>query len=158
VATAGSAAKLERCLALGAEAAVDHRAEDFGAAVRRRIGAVDVILDIGGAGTLERNLGLLAARGRLVVLALLEGDRAPLDLALLLRRRLRVIGSVLRSRSLAEKVEITRAFRARVWPLLVEGRVASVVHAVLPIARAEEAHRILAERRNIGKVVLTVRG
>jgi putative PIG3 family NAD(P)H quinone oxidoreductase len=155
--TAGSQAKLECCARLGAELTVNHRERGFAEAVLEHCEAVDVILDIGGAGYLERNLRLLAPRGRLVLLALLQGSSACVDLGLLMRKRLRLIGSVLRSRPLAEKLAVTAQFRAQVWLLLAEGRVAPVIHAVLPITQADEAHRILEENRNIGKVVLLVR-
>jgi putative PIG3 family NAD(P)H quinone oxidoreductase len=155
-ATAGAPAKRARCLELGAELAIDYREEDFAAAVQERLGGADVVLDISGGAYLERNLQALRLKGRLVLIALLGGPAAPIDLGLVLRKRLRIIGSLLRSRSLEEKTEVVRQFEARFWPLLVEGRIAPVIEAVLPIQRAAEAHRILAENRNIGKVVLTV--
>ena len=114
VATAGSQAKLDCCTRLGAELAVNHRERDFAEAVLEHCPGVDVILDIGGAGYLERNLRSLAPRGRLVLLALLEGSVASVELGQVMRQRLRLIGSVLRSRPLAEKVEITRQFADRV--------------------------------------------
>ena len=90
-------------------------------------------------------------------IALLTGATGSRDLAALQRKRLRVIGSVLRNRTLEEKAEIVRAFRNRFWPALIDGRAAPVIDSVLPITAADQAHQILADNRNVGKVILTVR-
>ena len=155
--TAGTPAKRARCLELGAELAIDYREGDFAEVVLERLGGADVMLAISGGAYLERNLRALTLKARLALSALLGGPAAPIDLGLLLRKRLRLIGSLLRSRSLEEKTRIVEGFAARFWPLLVAGRIAPVIEAVLPIAQAAAAHQVLAENRNIGKVVLTVR-
>lgn len=155
--TAGSPEKCRRCLELGAELAIDYREEDFAAAVQDRLGGVDVVLDISGGAYLERNLQALKLRGRLVLIALLGGPTAPVDLGLVLRKRLRLIGSLLRSRSLEEKTRIVDGFAASFWPRMAAGRIAPVIEAALPISQAADAHRMLAENRNVGKVVLVVR-
>lgn len=157
--TAGSADKLERCRALGAQAAIDYKREDFGARVAELTGGegVDVILDCVGGAYLERNLRALRTRGRLVVIGLMGGTTAEINLAPLVAKRLRVIGSVLRSRPLAEKIAITEAFRAHVLPLLASGELKPIVDGVYPIAEAAAAHEHVAANRNFGKVVLRVR-
>ena len=155
--TAGTPVKRTRCLELGAELAIDYRENDFAEVVLERLGGVDVVLDISGGAYLERNLKALNLKGRLVLIALLGGPAASIDLGLLLRKRLRLIGSLLRSRSLEEKTAIVQGFATRFWPLMVAGRIAPVIETVLPVQQAAEAHRLLAENRNIGKVVLTVR-
>ena len=155
--TAGTPAKRVRCLELGAELTIDYHEGDFAEVVLERLGGVDVILDISGGAYLERNVRALKLKGRLVLIALLGGPAAPIDLGLVLRKRLRLIGSLLRSRSLEEKTEIVQNFEQRFWPLLVAGRLAPVIETVLPIEQVDEAHRLLAQNRNIGKVVLTVR-
>ena len=157
LATAGTAAKVARCLELGASVAVNYKDQDFAEAFSAQAEGVDVILDIGGGEYLERNLNLLNLRGRLVIIALLTGTHASIDLGTLQRKRLRLIGSVLRSRTLEEKTEITREFRNRFWPALVNGTITPIVDTVLPITQAERAHDILANNQNIGKVILTVR-
>ena len=157
LATAGTAEKVEKCLELGAHIAVNYKQQDFAESLTAQVEGVDVILDIGGSEYLERNLQLLNLRGRLVIIALLTGARGTIDLAILQRKRLRLIGSLLRSRSLKEKTEITREFRNRFWPALANGTITPVIDTILPITQAEQAHQILAENRNIGKVVLTVR-
>ena len=104
------------------------------------------------------NLHVLKTGGRLVVISLLAGARTEIDLGTVMRKRLRIIGSVLRSRSLVEKVKIARGFAERFWGDLVDGTITPIIDTVLPVTEAEAAHQILAENRNIGKVVLTVRG
>jgi putative PIG3 family NAD(P)H quinone oxidoreductase len=155
--TAGTPEKCARCLELGAELAIDYREGDFAEVVQERMGGVDVILDISGGAYLERNLKALRLKGRLVLIALLGGPNSSIDLGLVLRKRLRLIGSLLRSRSLEEKTAVVQGFAARFWPLMVEGRLAPVIESALPIQRAAEAHQMLAENRNIGKVVLIVK-
>ena len=155
--TAGTQAKLDRCLELGAEFGVNYKERDFAAAIMEYTDGVDVILDIGGGEYLKRNLSLLKLKGRLVVIALLTGAQGSIDLGVLQRRRLRLIGSVLRSRSLEEKTAIARKFNKRFWPLLVAGNIKPIIDTILPITRTEEAHEILTQNRNIGKVVLSVR-
>ena len=138
---------------------MNYKEQEFAGAILEACpDGVDVILDIAGSDYLAPNLRLLKLRGRLVIIALLSGALAEIDLGVMMRKRLRVIGSVLRSRSLEEKVEIARKFEDRFWPLLVEGKIGPVIDTVLPIAQVEEAHRILEQNRNVGKVVLTVKG
>lgn len=158
IATAGRDDKVARCLELGADIGIQYRARDFAEAVRQtEPDGVDVILDIAGAEYFERNLTLLKRRGRLVVIAVLTGTHTQIDLGLMLRNRLRVIGSVLRSRSLAEKIAIKEGFQARFWPLLVNGTIRPVIDRVLPMAQVAQAHDVLANNENIGKVVLSVK-
>ncbi len=117
-----------------------------------------MILDPVGGAYLTRNVAALARGGRLVNIGLLGGAKAELPIGLLLTRRLRVIGSVLRSRSRAEKVEITAALLERAWPLVTSGGVSPVIHATMPIDRADEAHGMLRRNETVGKVVLTFPG
>jgi putative PIG3 family NAD(P)H quinone oxidoreductase len=157
IATAGSAEKCRRCLELGADRAVDYRADDFVAAAREATDGrgVDVVLDPVGGPYLERNLAALAIGGRLVVIATMGGGRAELDLAALLQRRLTVIGTTLRARPLDEKAALVAHFGARFLPLLANGRLRPVIDRVVPIAEVAEAHRVVAASEHFGKVVLT---
>lgn len=157
--TAGAEDKCRRCEQLGATLAINYRTSDWAEVVRTATNGagVDVILDMVGANYLSQNVGLLRLKGRLVFISTLSGSRAEIDLRHLMGRRLRLIGSVLRSRSLAEKVEIKDRFMQQFWPHLLSGEITPVIDCVLPIQQANEAQQLMAENRNIGKIVLTVR-
>lgn len=158
--TAGSEEKCARCLALGADRAVDYRSGDFVAAARELTGGagVDVVLDSIGAPYLARNLAALRTGGRLVVIGLMGGAKAELSLGELLARRLQVIGSTLRARPDTEKAALVAAFQRRFAPLLADGRLRPVVDRVLPLADAAEAHRAMKASEHFGKIVLRVDG
>ena len=157
-ATAGSEEKCRTCLDLGASRAINYRSEDFSAVIREETGkaGVDVILDMIGAAYFERNLKSLARDGRLSIIAFLGGavaERA--NLAPIMLKRLRVTGSAMRPRTAAEKQAIRDELLEMVWPLLEAGRVAPVIHAVMPFAEAAAGHRMMEEGDHIGKIVLT---
>ena len=159
IVTAGTDEKVARCKELGAELAINYKTEDFVERTLAHTGGqgVDVIIDIVGAEYLERNLSLLRLKGRLVFLALLGGAQAQVNLGTLMGRRLRLIGSVLRSRSLAEKIEIKERFMDRFWPLLEDGTIEPIIDSVYPVEQASEAHEYMAANRNTGKIILRVR-
>jgi putative PIG3 family NAD(P)H quinone oxidoreductase len=156
--TAGREDKIDFCKELGADVAVNYKEENFETAIRKEAPeGVDVILDIAAADYLKPNMNLLKTRGRLVIIALLTGTKAEIDLSLLMRGRQRVIGSVLRSRSLEEKIEVHDRFEERFWPDLVSGEIKPIIYKTLPIQDTEGAQSILANNENIGKVILKVR-
>jgi putative PIG3 family NAD(P)H quinone oxidoreductase len=157
-ATAGGPEKCRICEELGAERAIDHRTEAYDEVVREATGArgVDVILDILGGPHVARHLAILAPEGRLVLVSLLEGREASLDLWPIMAKRLTVTGSTLRPRSPAEKGAIARALEAEVWPLIESGQVRPRIDATFPLEEAAEAHRRLESRRHVGKIVLVV--
>jgi NADPH2:quinone reductase len=158
-ATAGSAAKVEACLRLGADAAIDYRTQDFAAEVKALTAGrgVDVILDMVGAAYLPRNLRCLALDGRLVIIAFLGGHQADtVDLRPIMTKRLTVTGSTMRPRTTAQKGAIAAALEAQVWPLLGQGHCAPVIHATFPLARAADAHRLMESSEHIGKIMLEV--
>jgi putative PIG3 family NAD(P)H quinone oxidoreductase len=154
--TAGSPEKLARCRELGADLAVSYRDEDFTAAVLEFTGwhGADVILDIMGASYLARNLDALATWGRLVGIATRGGSRAEIDLGLLMLKRATIVAATLRTRTVAEKAEVVAATREHIWPLISAGKVVPVIHAVLPMSEAAEAHRMLDDGSHIGKILL----
>ena len=157
IATA-SGAKLPLLLELGADVVVDRETESFLEVVREDSGrrGVDVILDPVGGSYLGDNIAALAHGGRLVNIGLLGGARGELPLGPLLTRRLRVIGSVLRSRTRAEKIPITERIRSQVWPLFETGDLRPIIHTTLPVQDAEAAHSLLASNATTGKVVLAI--
>jgi NADPH2:quinone reductase len=155
-ATAGSLEKCKACEQLGAERAVNYRDEDFSGVLMALTNGrgVDVILDIVGADYVGRNLDLLAVEGRLLQIAMLHGPKAELNLVRLLRQRLTITGSTLRSRAVEEKGQIAGALERSVWPLVEAGEIRPVIHARFPLARAADAHRMMESGIHIGKIVL----
>lgn len=151
----GSAAKEQRCLGLGAEATANRKDGPWLGKVRAW-GNADVILDPVGGSILETNIHALRERGRLVNIGLMGGREGTLPLAPLLTRRLIIRGSVLRSRSVAEKADILAAVKDDVWPLLSQGAIRPIIEDVLDIERAQEAHELVARDDTVGKVVLRV--
>ncbi|MGH7495647.1 MAG: NAD(P)H-quinone oxidoreductase [bacterium] len=158
IVTAGTDEKIQQCVMLGANHGVNYRKDDFVERVGKitNQAGVHVILDCIGAAYLERNLSLLQTQGRLVLIGLMGGAKAEMDLALLLRKRLRVIGSVLRSRGLQEKIKLTQLFREKVMPQFENGSLQPVIDRAFPLAEAEAAHECLRANLNVGKVVLEV--
>jgi NADPH:quinone reductase-like Zn-dependent oxidoreductase len=128
----------------------------FDDVVLRETGGAGVaaVLDLVGGAYLAGNLRALASRGRVVVVGLVAGRSAELDLGLLLSKRLTLIGTVLRSRSLEEKVAVAEAFRANALPLFEEGRLRPVVDRVFSFDEVGAAQAYMEENRNFGKVVL----
>jgi putative PIG3 family NAD(P)H quinone oxidoreductase len=158
IVTAGSEAKCQRCRTLGADYTINYNDGDFAPEVRAATDGkgVDVVLDCVGGRYLASNLQSLALDGRLVIIGLMGGARAEIDLAGLLVRRLQVIGSALRSRSAADKAAIVRAFVERFGDALEAGRLRPVIDRVLPLARAADAHRAMAKSEHFGKIALRV--
>jgi NADPH:quinone reductase len=156
IGTQRSAWKLERATGLGLDAAIETDGSAFADAVLEQTGrsGVNGILDLVGGHYLAGNLRCIAVRGRIVIVGLVAGARHELDMRALLSRRATIIGTVLRSRSIEERIAVARAFEAGVIPLLERGTVAPVVDTILPLAEARCAHELVAENRNFGKVVL----
>jgi NADPH2:quinone reductase len=155
-ATAGSDEKCEACLALGADAAINYRSQDFAAEVLRLTDGrgVDVILDMVAGDYVAREVSCLAEDGRLVIIAVQGGVKAQFDAGLVLRRRLVITGSTLRPRPVAFKAAIARALVREVWPLIESGQVRPVIHQVLPASEAAQAHALMESNQHIGKIVL----
>ena len=157
IGTSRSPEKLERCRALGMSngIAVEPGGRFADRVVELTSGrGADLVLDSIGAAYLEENLRALAPRGRVVVIGLMGGASGPLPLSLLLVKRARLLGTVLRSRPLEEKASVTQAFALHVLPLLADGRLSAVVDEVMPMEQVREAHRAMEQNRNFGKIVL----
>lgn len=156
--TAGSAEKLDRCRELGASILVNYHTDDFESAVREATDGhgADVILDIVGAKYLARNIATLATNGRLVVIGVLGGRKAEIDLRELMTKRAALVGTTLRGRPIPEKATIVAAVGEHVWPLLESGEIRPVIDRVLPISAVAEAHRLVESSQHVGKVVLTI--
>ena len=157
-ATAGSDDKARACERLGAARGINYRTEDFVEVIRAATGGagVDVTLDMVAGSYVARNLEIAALEGRVVMISLLGGSRAEVNLGLILTKRLTLTGSTLRSRTVAQKAHVAEAVRKNIWPLLAAGRVRPVIHATFPLAEAAAAHRLMETSNHIGKIVLTV--
>jgi NADPH:quinone reductase-like Zn-dependent oxidoreductase len=158
VGTAGTSQKLAAVSKLAPVITVNYREEDFHDKIVRLFGknAVAVILDTVGAPYWKRNLDLLKVQGRLILLGMMGGAQAEMPLATLLSKRLHLVGSTLRQRSLAEKIAVTRAFAKGVLPLFDQGKVNPVVDSVFPFARLHEATARMERNENIGKIILSL--
>ena len=158
VGTAGSVAKLNRVAALVPFYPIDRTSTDFAESIVREFGedAVDVVLDVVGAPYWEANLSVLRTGGRLILLGRLGGSEAQTPLGLLMTKRLRIVGTVMRSRTLEEKAAVTRAFEEKIRPLLRTGELRPVVDSVYPLEEVREATARMERNENVGKIVLTV--
>jgi tumor protein p53-inducible protein 3 len=158
IVTAGSAEKCEQCLRLGADVAINYNDGPFAPKVKSATSGrgVDVVLDCIGGAYLAPNLEVLAQGGRLVLIGLMKGARAEIDLALVMRRHLQIIGSTLRTRSVEAKAGIVDAFIERFGQALESGAVRPIVDCVLPLAQVAEAHRRMQASTHFGKIVLRV--
>ncbi|HMO07676.1 MAG TPA: NAD(P)H-quinone oxidoreductase [Paracoccaceae bacterium] len=153
--TAGNEQKLEVCRELGAERAMDYRAEDW-SAVMRAEGGADLILDMVGGPYLPRNVRSLADDGRLVQIAFLDGAAVELNFAEVMTRRLTITGSTLRPQSDLAKARIAGAVERHVWPLVEAGRMRPVIDSTFPLAEAAKAHWRLESSGHIGKILLRI--
>ena len=156
IATAGSPAKCDACLRLGADLAINYRESDFVEGVKATTGGrgADVILDMVGGDYIPRNHEAAAQDGRIVQIAFLRSSKVELDFRRLMMKRLTHTGSTLRARSVAEKAAIARALAERVWPLLAEGRCRPVMDSTYPLAEVRQAHARMDGGEHIGKIVL----
>ncbi len=157
IGTARTPDKLERAKALGLDAGVVAEGNRFADAVR----AVDpagahVVLELVGGGYLDEDLRCTRGLGRIVLVGLMAGVRSEVDLGLILRKRLRIMGTVLRARPLEEKLAVMRTFEDQVVPLLARGKLRPVIDVVLPLDQAAQAHARMASNVGFGKIILRV--
>lgn len=157
ITTVGSEEKAEFVKALGAEAAINYKDQDF-VEVAKVYGGADVILDNMGAKYLARNIDALNPEGRLVIIGMQGGSKAELDINALLRKRAAVIATNLRGRPVEQKETICEEVVAHVWPMIEAGDVKAVVQDVLPLESAAEAHRLMESGTHTGKILLTTAG
>jgi tumor protein p53-inducible protein 3 len=158
IVTAGSDAKCEECLRLGADIAINYSSGPFAPKVRAATSdrGADLILDSIGAAYLGQNLEALAHGGRLILIGLMTGAKTEIDLTIVLRRHLRILGSTLRTRSVAEKAAIVAAFLHRFGPVVEAGRLRPPIHKTFSLAEAPEAHRMMQASQHFGKIVLRI--
>jgi NADPH2:quinone reductase len=159
IATAGSDAKCEACLALGADHAINYKTQDFVEECKRITAGrgVNVVLDMVAGDYVAREVELLAEDGRLVIIAVQGGVKAEFNAGLVLRRRLQITGSTLRPRPVAFKAAIANNLKQHVWPLMEKGLIKPVIHSTFVASStdgAAQAHRLMETNQHIGKIVL----
>ena len=156
IGTARTAGKLERAKKLGLDIGIDASRGDWAAQVEDAIGAMQVhaVMDLVGGSYLDGNLRVLIVRGRIVVVGLTAGAAAQLNMGVLLRKRLTVVGTVLRARPLEEKIQLARDFSERWVPLFDSGRLKPIVDRVLPFSEIRAAHEAMESNETFGKIVM----
>ncbi len=156
--TAGSEEKIARTVELGAEAGINYKQEDFAERIQALTNeaGVELVQDFIGAAYWQRNLRCLKVGGRLVLVGLMGGTEVAVDLGIVMRQRLQIIGSVMRSQPLDNKIAITQRFRDRWLPLLENGTMQPIIDTTFPLADAAAAHQYMEENRNTGKIILVV--
>lgn len=154
--TVGNHEKSKFCEELGAVRAINYKTEVFKVVIQQLTNGkgVDVILDMIGGDYTAPNLQSLAEEGRLVMINAMHGKDVGIDLAIIMRKRLTITGSMLRSRDVAFKTAIARNLEQHVWPLLASGKIKPVIYKVFPATEADEAHRLMESSEHIGKIVL----
>lgn len=153
IGTARTADKLERAKPLGMDAGVLVEGGRFADAVKA-IAAPHVVLELVGGAYVDEDLRCIRTLGRIVLVGLMAGARSEVDLGLVLRKRVRIFGTVLRARPLEEKLAAMRAFEDQVVPLLARGKLAPVIDRAMPLAEAAAAHARMASNDSFGKIVL----
>ncbi len=156
--TAGSDVKCAFCEKLGADNAINYKTESFREVIRQitQKKGVDVILDMIGGDYTPDNLDVLSEEGRLVLINFMKGDETTIKLSHIMRKRLTVTGSTLRSRDASFKAAIALQLKKYVWPWLSTGKVKPVIHSTFPLEEAAAAHRLMESSTHIGKIVLVV--
>ena len=158
ISTVGNAEKVNACKKLGADEVIHYKEEDFVERVQEITNkkGVNVILDMVGGSYIQRNLNSLAVDGRLLQVAFLEGSKAPLDVQVIMRKRLTYTGATLRPRSELQKSQIAQSLLKHVWPLMLEGKCLPVIDSVYPLNEVVKAHERMESSAHIGKIMLQV--
>jgi putative PIG3 family NAD(P)H quinone oxidoreductase len=156
IGTARTAGKLERAKKLGLDVGIDASRGDWAPQVEGAIGAdrVHAVLDLVGGNYLDGNLRVLAVLGRIVVVGLTAGATAQFNMGVLLRKRLTIVGTVLRARALEEKIALARDFSERWVPLFDTGRIKPVIDRVFPFSEVRAAHQLMQSNGTFGKIVM----
>jgi len=159
-ATAGSEEKSRACVALGAVRGINYKTEDFVQVVREltQNRGVDVVLDMVAGEYINRDINCLTDDGRIVVIALLGGAIAQVDMGAVMRRRLTITGSTLRARSVEFKHAIAQRLQQKIWPLFESGKIKPVIYKTFALEDAARAHALMESSEHIGKIVLVMDG
>lgn len=155
--TAGSDEKCHFCEKIGARKAINYKTEDFKDVIQQLTDGrgVDVILDMIGGDYTTPNLQSLADEGRLLLINMMLGKDVGIDLSLIMRKRLTITGSTLRSRDIAFKSAVARSLEENIWPFFDSGEIKPVIYEVFPAAKAADAHKLMESSGHMGKIVLS---
>ena len=158
IVTAGSEAKCNACMELGADAAINYKSQDFVEEIKQLTGhqGVNVILDMIGGDYFPRNLQCMDYDARLVQIAIQNGAKAEINLLPVMLKRLTITGSTLRARDDAFKADIAQKLHKNVWPLLASGKIKPIIDSTFALGDAAKAHEFIESSRHIGKIILTV--
>jgi NADPH2:quinone reductase len=158
IVTAGSEAKCQFCMELGADAAINYKEQDFVAEINRLTDTkgVDAILDMIGGDYFQRNLKCMAFDARLVQIAIQNGAKAEINLLPIMLKRLTITGSTLRARDDNFKADIAQKLYQKVWPLLATGKIKPIIHSTFALNDAAFAHELMESSQHIGKIILEV--
>lgn len=156
IVTAGSESKLAFCQKLGADLGINYKKEDFEVMIKEE-GGVDVVLDVVGGGHFPKNLSVLNSEGRYLVVAFMAGNKADLDLSAVLRKRISIMGTTLRSRSLPYKQKLIQSFLFEFGESFANGSIIPVIDTVYTYQEVEKAHQYMASNQNMGKLLLNWR-
>jgi len=156
--TVGNQEKMKACLQIGADEAINYKEEDFVERIQEltQKKGVNVILDMVGGSYIQKNLQSLAVDGRLLQVAFLEGSKAPLDVQVIMRKRLTYTGATLRPRSDAQKAVIAKSLKENIWPKLIAGQCLPVIDSIYPLDQVVKAHERMESSAHIGKIMLQI--
>ncbi len=154
--TAGTKNKCEFCKTIGADISINYHKEDFFEKINKITdgNGVNLILDIVGGSYIPKNINLLAKDGKLVQIALMQGNKFEVNFLDLLLKRITLICSTLRPQSIKQKSKIAKSLQKNVWPLLDNGIIRPIIHKIFPLEQAEQAHKLMESSKHIGKILL----
>lgn len=151
-ATAGTCAKCDACLSLGADICINYKKADFEEVLKTK--GVDVILDMIGGDYIPKNIRLLNVEGRLVFINAMKGAKSEFNVSEIMKRRLTITGSTLRNREIGFKAGLAAEIEKHVWPLITSNKFKAIVYKQFPLTEAQQAHRLMESSKHIGKIVL----
>lgn len=156
--TVSSSEKVKHCLALGAEYAINYREQDFVDVIQEVTSGrgVDIILDMVGGDYTPRNIKALAPGGRLVHIAFLRGAKTNIDIASIMRKRIIITGSTLRTQSVEYKALIANNLISKIWPLISNNKIKPIIDRQFLLSEASSAHRLMESNKHMGKIILII--
>lgn len=155
-ATAGSEEKCNACMALGADECINYKKEDFETALQNK--GIDLVLDMIGGDYVPKNIRLLRDDGRMVFINAMKGNKMELNISDIMKKRLTITGSTLRSREVSFKAALAKEIETHVWPLIESGKFKPVIYRTFPLQDAAKAHELMESSSHIGKIVLLNEG